>query len=269
GANVTLKEDTGWAEPLIADGELTDHDYRRLTIDKENNKWWKFGREVRRFAVRESEGKCIPSNMAFGACGDTLAAIRGTEPLLYDMAECPEYVREFDQYLMRQWLEIYDNTYSITKDGAQGSTCWFNLWSPDKFYAAQNDFAYMISPKMFNEVFLPSIEMQTKYLDHTVYHVDGLGNFRHVDALLELNRLQAIQILPGAGQKSPLHFMDTLKKVQSAGRNLHISLPPHELKDALDTLSARGLFIQTWCNTEDEARGLLKCAEKWSVDRTP
>jgi len=266
GADVTLKEDTGWNEPMIADGELTDHDYNLLTIDKEN-KWRRFGREVRQLAVRESKGKCIPNIMAFGACGDTLAALRGTEQLLYDMLECPDYVRDFDQYLMRLWCEIYDEWHSITKDGAQGSTCWFSLWSPGKFYAAQNDFAYMISPKMFNEVFLPTIEMQTKYLDHTVYHVDGIGNFNHVGALLEVPRLQAIQILPGAGQPSPLYFMDILKKVQSAKRNLHISISPDEVKDALENLSARGLFIQTWCNTEDDARDLLKCAEKWSVDR--
>ena len=266
GADVTLKEETGWTEPIISDGALTDHDYRRLLID-EDNRWRKFGKEVRRLAVRESEGKCIPSNMAFGASGDTLAAIRGTWQLLYDMSECPDYVREFDLYLMGQWCKIYEDSYGVTKEGAEGSTCWFNLWSPGKFYAAQNDFAYMISPKMFGEVFLPSIEMQTKYLDHTVYHVDGIGNFRHLDALLGIERLQAVQILPGAGQPSPLYYMDILKKVQAAGRNLHISIAPGEVKHALDNLSARGLFIQTWCQSEDEACELLKCAEKWSFEK--
>ena len=265
GANVTLKEETGWIDPIISDGPLTDHDYRHLKL--EDNKWRTFGREVRRFAVSESKGKSIPSNMAFGACGDTLAALRGSETLLYDLIECPEYVRDFDLYLMRQWTEIYEESYSITRGGAEGSTCFFTLWSPGRFYAAQNDFAYMISPKMFDEIFIPSIEMQTRYLDHTVYHVDGIGNFRHVDSLLEIGRLQALQILPGAGKDSPLHFMDVLKKVQSAKRNLHIGIPACEVKHALDQLSARGLFIVTQCDTEDEARDLLKCVERWSVDR--
>jgi hypothetical protein len=120
---------------------------------------------------------------------------------------------------------------------------------------------------MFADIFLPSIEMQTKYLDHTVYHVDGVGNFNHVDVLLGLERLQAFQIVPGAGKPSPLHYMDVLKKVQKAGRNLHIVIPAGEVELALDQLSARGLFIQTQCETEDDARDLLKCVEKWSVDR--
>ncbi len=61
--------------------------------------------------------------------------------------------------------------------------------------------------------------------------------------------------------------MDTLKKVQAAGKNLHISIAADEVEKALAELSARGLFIQTGTATEDEARDLLKMAERWSVDR--
>jgi hypothetical protein len=97
--------------------------------------------------------------------------------------------------------------------------------------------------------------------------VDGVGNFAHVDALCELPRLQALQILPGAGKPSPLHYLEVLKKVQAAGKNLHISIKAEEVRAALEQLSARGLFIVTRCETEDQARALLKNAEKWSQDR--
>ena len=61
--------------------------------------------------------------------------------------------------------------------------------------------------------------------------------------------------------------MDTLKKVQTAGKNLHISIVAAEVEEALAHLSARRLFIDTWTRTEDEARNLLRMAERWSVDR--
>jgi len=266
GCRITLMENTGWADTIIGDGDLVSHDYNTIRIDKDGDEW-KFFRSVRELAVRESRGKCIPSNLAFGGCGDTLAAIRGSVNLLTDLIDCPGYVREFDQYLMRQWIELYEASYAITGECAGGSTCWFALWSPGKFYAAQNDFAYMISAEMFNETFLPSLEMQTAYLDHTVYHVDGVENFRHIDALLGLGRLQAYQIAPGAGKPSPLYYMDTLKKVQGHKRNLHISIPADEVEQALGVLSARGLMINTQCGSEGEARDLIKCVEKWSVDR--
>ena len=274
GASVKLDHATGWVDPLIGDGALTDHDYRDLVIQSDNH-WWVTTQNMLRFAVEEARGPStgsgcgmsIPGNLAIGGCGDTLAMLRGYENLLYDVAECPDYVREFDQYLMRQWMEVFDTLYEITREGAEGSTCWFTLWSPGKFYPTHNDFAYCISPKMFREVFLPSLEMQTQYLDHTVHHVDGIGNFVHVDALCELPRLQALQILPGAGKPSPLHYMDVLKKVQAAGKNLHIGLPANQVKDALENLSARGLFIATSCQTEEEARELIKNCERWSRDR--
>lgn len=58
--------------------------------------------------------------------------------------------------------------------------------------------------------------------------------------------------------------MDVLKNVQRAGKNLHISIPCNEVESALNYLSAKGLFIDTQCETEEEAKDLLKRVEKWS-----
>lgn len=267
GSDVTLDEWTGWVYPTISEGALTDYDYHEFVIDPQN-RWWVQWQEMLRFGVEASRGKCVCTIGAFGGAGDTLAALRDNLNLLIDLTECPDYVREFDMYLMRQWIEMHDTFYKIIHDANEGSTGWFPLWSPGRFYAAQNDFAYMISPKMFEEIFLPSILMQTEYLDHTVYHVDGVGNFNHVDLLCELPKLHALQIGPGAGKPSPLYYMDILKKVQSAGKNLHITIAPDEVESALENLSARGLFIDTYCGSEEEARALIANCEKWSVDRS-
>ncbi len=264
GCPIELDFDTGWLNPIVVGEGLGD--ILKMRVDR-GGKWWRFTVKALERAVKESAGRCIPSIGAFGGCGDTLAALRGSDRLLLDVVDRPEEVVAAEVYLMDMWFEVYDDFYRIVNTVSDGSTCWFGFWSPGKTYAAQNDFSYMISPKMFRELFLPIIERQTNFLDHTVYHVDGIGAFAHVDALCELPRLQAIQILPGAGKPSALHYMDTLKKVQSAGKNLQIYLPSEEVKPALEQLSARGLFISTCCRTEGEARQLLKDTEKWSVDR--
>ena len=266
GARIDLAETTGWVYPIADKGNLTDYDYLDFKIDPDN-RWWKLALEMLRFGVEQCRGKALVSIGAFGGCGDTLAGIRGNQELLLDLPDHPGYIREFDQYLMRQWMEVYDIFYEIIRDADEGSTSWFQLWSPGKCYPSHNDFAYMISPTMFKDIFLPSIEMQTRFVDHTVHHLDGIGNFNHLDALLELPRLQAFQILPGAGKPSPLHYMDILKRVQSAGKNLHIGIEASEVRYALENLSARGLFLSTWCATEEEACALLRSCEEWSVDR--
>lgn len=263
GAGVELKEDTGWVSPVIEAGELTDYCCDELRIQPDNH-WWNLSLDMHRYATREAKGKSLPGILALAGCGDTLAALRGTQNLLLDVIDCPEYVRELELSLMKHWTEVYTILYEIIKEGAEGSTCWFNLWSPGRFYVAANDFAYMISPKMFSDIFLPSIEMQVNFLDHSIYHLDGPGTFVHVDALLELPKLQAFQVLPGAGNPSPLHYVDTLKKIQKAGKNLQITIAADEVETALEILSARGLYIQTACNSEEEALYLIRNAEKWS-----
>ena len=61
-----------------------------------------------------------------------------------------------------------------------------------------------------------------------------------------------------------LEYEDVLKKVQARGKNLHISIPPHEVKNALENLSSKGLYIQTWTRTEEEAKELIKLCERES-----
>jgi len=262
-----LKADftTGWVEPhpALAGDSI---DYRGLQID-ESCRNYQFQLEFLRRSSEAAKGRSIPGVGAFGGGGDTLAALRTTARLLYDVIDRPDEVRAAELHLMEQWCRLYDTFYEITKEAAEGSTCWFGLWSPGKFYTSQNDFSYMISPQSYRDIFLPGLEKQLEFLDHSVYHVDGIAAFAHVDMLCELPELQGLQILPGSGKPGPLHHMDVLKKVQAAGKNLHLYLGANEVETALGELSARGLFICTSCETEDDARDLLKKAEKWSTDR--
>jgi hypothetical protein len=203
---------------------------------------------------------------AFGGGGDTLSAIRGAERLLYDLVDCPEAVRDCELHIMRLWAQVYETFYDLVRDTAEGSTCWFGLWAPGRFYAAQNDFSYMVSPAMYRDVFLPALEYQLSFLEYSVYHVDGIAAFAHVPMLCELPRLQAIQILPGEGKPSPLHYLDVLRTVQAAGKNLHITVAFDEVEEALSLLSSRGLFIQTWAPDEKAARDLIERVAAWTHD---
>ena len=263
GCPISLDWRTGWNEPILLGENI---DFKNLKINKTDPNY-QFMLDLLRRGVKESMGKCLVSIGAFGGCGDTLAALRGTERLLYDCAERPDQVRAADQYLMDIWCEHYDAMFKIIREADEGATSWFALWSPGKFYAAHNDFAFNISPQMYRELFLRAIEKQARFLTHCIYHVDGVNNFVHVDALLELPRVQAYQIAPGTGKPNALAYMDVLKKIQKAGRNLWISLPTKDIRAALETLSARGLYIQTAAKSEDDAKELLENAERWSVDR--
>jgi hypothetical protein len=261
GCPTDVDMNTGWSRPILDDPERLDTSH--LFLD-ETHPEYQFAMATKAAAVLHGRGKALPTSGAIGGSGDTLAALRGTEQLLLDCAFRPEQVRVAEDQMMEIWCDFFDRGYAITREAAEGSTGWFPLWSPGKFYPVQNDFSFNIGPGMYRELFLPAIRRQTEFLDHSVYHLDGVNAFVHLDALLELPRLQAFQILPGAGKPSPLHYPDTLRKVQAAGKNLHITIPPEEVESALGLLDARGLFIDTWTDSEDAARKLLAQAERWS-----
>jgi len=262
GCPVTLDMQTGWHEPILTGVEWTLNDIR---LDKQH-RWYRFQIEMLQRATELSRGKAVVSVGAFGGCGDTLAALRGSERLSMDVVERPELARQTELYLMEMWIELYEEFYAIVSSAGQGVTCAYPLWSEGRYYFTQCDFSGMISTEMFAKLFLPAIERQLEYLDCAVHHLDGVDAFRHVGLLCELPRLRAIQVLPGAGKPSAAHYMDVLKEVQSHGKSLHLRIPPEDVELALRELSARGVLIQTSCKTEQEARSLLTDVRKWSHD---
>jgi len=259
GCDVILDENTGWWGPVIADGRLSEHSLDKLVIN-EDNKWWRHSQQVHYLANQCAAGKAVPSVPAMGGTGDTLAALRSSENLLIDMIEEPETVKRFEDYLVEQWIQVYSHYYELHRDASfsGSSNFFFGLWAPGSFYIPSNDFSYMISTEMYERFFLDALTRQINFLDYSIYHVDGPGAFRHVDMLCSIDKLTALQILPGAGKPSPLYYMNVLKKVQRAGKGLHIGIAPSEVKAALENLSHKGLMISTYCDSVDEANELLR-----------
>ena len=262
GSQVEFANDTWVVHPMIDRGELTDYDFRELKIST-SSWWWVFAEKMHRFAAVSAKWKCVPGVHAIGGVVDTLVAIRGADKLIGDIEKCPEYVREFEIYLAKQWTEIYEKFYQIIRGVAEGSATSMNLWSPGRFYVLQNDFINMVSREKFEEIFVPAINIQVEYLDHSIFRLEGERSFIHTDLLCSIPGLKAVQVVPEAG-KSPLCYMDTLKKVQASGKNLKITLRPDEIECALQNLSARGLLIETSCGSEEEANYYLQKASKWS-----
>jgi len=119
----------------------------------------------------------------------------------------------------------------------------------------------MISPKIFRDFFLRHLERQTNFLDYSIYHLDGPGAIKHLDALLELPRLHAIQWVPGAGAPPMREWIPLLKRIQEAGKGLVLDITPEDVKPLLSQLDKRGLCLRTWCSSLEEGEELLRMAE--------
>lgn len=205
-------------------------------------------------------------------CGivDALASIRGTENLMLDMLTDPEFVEESVRRLIPIYKETQEELFTLTKENNDGSVLsWMHLWAPQRMAQMQCDLSVMISAEMFNRFVMPELEEMCDFLDYPVYHFDGQEQIRHLDSLLSLKKLRAIQWTPVAGQPPTKDFIPVLQKIQKAGKNLVLILPKEDVVPVLDGLNCRGLqLLIGGVQTEEEARGMFRLLEKHSRDRT-
>lgn len=204
-------------------------------------------------------------------CGvfDALAEIRGTENLMMDMITDPGFVEEGIRRLLPIYKQTQEELFDLVKENNEGSILsWMHLWAPKRMAQMQCDLSVMISPEAFNRFTMPELEELSDFLDYPVYHFDGQEQIRHLDSLLSIKKLKAIQWTPVAGQPKTSTFITQLQKIQKAGKNLVLFPALDEVEFLLDNLSSRGLqMIIYGPRNAEEARDLLKFIEKHSKDR--
>jgi len=66
-----------------------------------------------------------------------------------------------------------------------------------------------------------------------------------------------VQWVYGAGNEPATRWVPLMRRIQAAGRSVWISAEPREVPVLLEYLRPEGLMINTWTQTEQEARDLL------------
>lgn len=253
GCPLKFAESTTWAAPIINDWEAA----ASLQFDR-NNRWWRLTLQLTEAAVQASRGRYFVGLTDLHGGMDALAALRGQQPLCLDIVDRPHHVERAMAFLTPLWFDIYEALYAIARKALPGCSTWLGVWSPGRMYPVSCDFAALVSPQVFRRFILPDIEAQVNWLDHSMYHLDGPGALPHLDMLLDLPRLNGIQWVPGAGSGSMLKWIPLLRRIQAAGKIIHLSVSPSEVQPLLSELSPRGLMLSTWCPSESQARDLLR-----------
>ena len=95
-------------------------------------------------------------------------------------------------------------------------------------------------------------------VDHRIYHLDGPGALHHLDALLALRELHAIQWVPGAGNEEIMQWIPLIKRIQKRGKSVQVVCEPEEVVPLIREVDRKGLCVWTRCRTEAMARDLLR-----------
>lgn len=251
---------TSWTEPILKDwGKAGD-----ITLDWDNFYLRKLV-EITDAMLELGKGKYIVGMPDWHPGGDLVAALRNPQDLSIDLIERPEQVKSLLRRLQPDYIKIYNFWYEKLTAAGQPITSWLDLASWSKYYIPSNDFSALISVKMFREFFLSGIIDECRFLDRSIYHLDGPGALRHLDTILEIPELDAIQWVPGAGREGFASWVHIYKKIQLAGKGIIVYCNLTDLALVMQNLSPRGLALSINGNIHpDIAPRVLAEFEKWA-----
>ena len=260
GTQIIFAEHTSWSEHFLTEDMIEE--YTGLNIDMANEYYRKMD-ELTSAGVEDGKDRYLVGITDLHPGADGLMSLRGSQPLCYDTLEYQDFIRRVVMDMNPVFNEIYEHLYKLTTKYQKGSTCWMPLWHPERWYVPSCDFSIMISDDMYKDLFLDEIREEISFLDGSVYHLDGPGALRHLDTLLQIPNLDGIQWVYGAGQPTASHWLEVVRKIQAAGKCCQIDVVPSELETMLQELSPEGLHYTIRCKNEEEARDMLKLAEKY------
>jgi hypothetical protein len=259
GAKYKFDKRTVWFEPIIEDWEKD-----RIEFDV-NNEFYQKHRAYAKYLAEEGKGKFFVSMSDNASAADTLAFLRGSENLLMDFVVDKENVKRAMKTILQEWLYTEREFFEISKECNEGGSCvgWLNTWAPGYHSFIQSDISVMISPQTFEEFMLEDLKTMSNSLDRSIYHFDGIAQIRHLDMQLSIERLDMIQWMNCDAQLPSSGYIPELKKIQAAGKCLHLFCQPYEVEILLTELSSKGLYLVVVnADSEDEAREIVKLAEK-------
>ncbi len=242
------------------------------TIDSlefdENSYLYKKTLELAKAYAEDSKGDYMVSMPDSTGNADALTHLMGTENLMPLMLEDPDTVHRALAKIEYAYERVMREVYDIVKDVNEGGSCidWMSTWAPGFHAQMQSDMSVMISNPMFKEFILPELKTQCKFLQYPMYHFDGVEQIRHLDDMLSIPELKCIQWTQVTGQRPCLDYIDQLKKIQAAGKNLLIICQPDQIRPIMENLSSKGLFLNTSVGTKDEADAIIRDVAKWTHD---
>ena len=197
---------------------------------------------------------------------DVLAAMKGTDKVLLDTVMQPEVLERQMQQINDIYFQVFDELYDIIREGDEMAFCYFSSWAPGKMSKLQSDISTMISVDDYRRFVQPFIREQCQKIDYTLYHLDGVGAMHHLDALLEIDELNAIQWTPGVGEPqggSPKWY-DLYKKILSHGKSIMACwVTLDELRPLLDNIGGDGVHLEMDFHNEREVEQAMRIIEEY------
>jgi hypothetical protein len=259
GAPLHFGEVTSWSTPIVHD--LNDLD--RLQFSWDNPYLLKL-EDMTRHALERCAGRFLVGYTDLHPGLDCAAAWRDPQQLCIDMVDSPQQVARLAELAIADFETIYDHFDNLLKAAGQLSVSWMGIPSYGRMHIPSCDFANLISPAMFRKFGLPILQREVRTMTHNVFHVDGKRVARHLDAILSVPEVHAIQWVQGVGDDQPImQWTPLIQDLQARNLPVIVDLSQAELDDFVAAMQPEGLFLWIAANGEEEQLAIIRRLEQW------
>lgn len=261
GCELDFNERSSWSRPVAT----TCRQVLGMKPDFDNV-YWQTIRRMTKLSIERGKGRWLTGLSDFHTNADLLASLLDPQEVCLQYADDFEGAKLACEHVTDFFADIYEDCWKLIEPTGQPSTSWLVAPHMGKSYATSCDLICMVSPQVFQEAIRPSLVREMQYLDCNIFHLDGPGALKHLDSLLEIKELNAIQWVYGAGQGTAKDWIDVYKRIQAGGKG--IQLLASDYADALavmEHLRPEGVWITVNTSyTLDEANAFLKTVQKWA-----
>jgi hypothetical protein len=262
GAELEFTADTSFARPILS--SVREIHSRKPDFGSE---YWQWMRRFMEASAERGAGRWLTALPDLHTHADLLASLREPQKLLIDLVEDFEGVKLAAMQLARLWDALYEPLACPLLSAGQPISSWLLAPHRGRACTVQADFSAMVAPEMFAAAFLSGIEYEVSRLERSIFHMHGERALQHLDAILQVPRLNAVQWMYGAGNGPARRWIDVYKRIQAAGKGLHILCETFE--DAISVaehLKPQGCYFEVAADyTVDQVNAFLARLERWSA----
>jgi hypothetical protein len=261
GCEPGLTEETVWYKPCIDEPDAC----APIRLEPENE-WFGFQLDLIDAMVEAADGRYFVGAPDMVENWDVLASMRETQRLLMDMLDRPEWVQAKIDEIQEAWFDAYEPLYQkVRAQDGESMFGWFRTYGPGRVAKVQCDGASMMSPAMFRAMVVPALARQCEWLDYSMFHLDGSSCIVHLDALLEIDALTAVEWTPDpkVPNGGSLHWADLYRRILDAGKSVQVlGAAAEQIEPLLDAVGPDGVYFLSFFRTEAEAEKYERVAEK-------
>ncbi len=242
GCDLEYSDDSSWSVPIIQDASQWPRVWD-IELDFDNPHW-RHVEKLQDTAIAKCDGRYLVGMTDLHGNYDILAALRDPQMLCVDMLDCPEVIHRTALHVAEAFNRMFRRQYGQVSAAGFGSTCWTPMHHDGPAYVPSCDFWCMVSDEMAGDLVLPAIEKEMEPLDRSVFHLDGPQALRHLDLLLDLPQLDAVQWVYGAGNGPAAKWIEVYQRCQAAGKSVQVLAEgPEDALAVLGQLKPQGVWL--------------------------